>query len=149
MEAAAGAVGTSVTKVAGAPTRAILNVLRQRGRLTRPQLFAETPRELIPSITRLSRHLQTLVEQKRIKAFLPTGRIYGKDHFAYKLNPTRRAINFPELYGKKAHRRHLNNVIENDVTGTLRGLVEETPEPANIEFKRLKQTIAEAKKDLL
>lgn len=80
---------------------------------------------------------------------MPTGRIYGKDHFAYKLNPTRAAINFPELYGKNPAKRHLNNNIEIDTTGTMRKLVEEAPEPLNAEFKRLKKQIADAKKKLL
>lgn len=67
MESAAEVVAGSLSKVAGAPTRTILNALRQRGRLTRPQLFEITSRELIPSKSRLRDHLQTLVAQKRIK----------------------------------------------------------------------------------
>lgn len=67
MEAAAEAAATTANKIAGAPTRAILNALRQNGRLTRPQIFASTPRDLIPSIARLTRHLRALVAQKRVK----------------------------------------------------------------------------------
>ena len=67
MEAAAEVVAGSLTKVAGGPTRTILNVLRQRGRLTRPQIYELTSRELIPSEARLRRHLQNLVAQKRVK----------------------------------------------------------------------------------
>lgn len=67
MESAAEVAVGSLSKVAGAPTRSILNALRQRGRLTRPQLFSLTSRELIPTKTRLKDHLQTLVSQRRIK----------------------------------------------------------------------------------
>lgn len=67
MESAAEVVAGSLSKIAGAPTRSILNALRQRGRLTRPQIFELTSRDLIPSKTRLRDHLQTLVAQKRIK----------------------------------------------------------------------------------
>jgi hypothetical protein len=80
---------------------------------------------------------------------LPTGQIYGKDLFSYKLNPTRRQINFPEMHGKTSQKRHLDHLIEKDTTGSMKKLVEETPEPLNAEFKRLKAQIAEAKKKLL
>lgn len=67
---AAEAVVSKVVKVPGAPSRAILNALRQKGRLTRPQLYELTPRELIPTTTRLREILQWLVKQKRVKVRL-------------------------------------------------------------------------------
>lgn len=72
----------------------------------------------------------------------------GKDHFTYKLNPTRRKINFPEQFGKSTQKRHLNHDLSIDETGTLKDLVENSPAPLNAEKRALRAQIAKARKFL-
>lgn len=54
----------------GAKTRHILNLLKEKGRLTRDELFELSSRELIPSKSKLTSLLHYLVENKRAKVFL-------------------------------------------------------------------------------
>lgn len=51
----------------GAKTRHITNLLRDKGRLTRDELFELSSRDLIPSKSKLSEILQYLVANKRAK----------------------------------------------------------------------------------
>jgi hypothetical protein len=51
----------------GSKSRVILHLLREKGRLTRQQIFEMTPRDLISSKNQVTKLLQILAEQKRIK----------------------------------------------------------------------------------
>eukprot|EP01122_Echinamoeba_exundans_P001227 TRINITY_DN11225_c0_g1_i1.p1 TRINITY_DN11225_c0_g1~~TRINITY_DN11225_c0_g1_i1.p1 ORF type:complete len:186 (+),score=52.04 TRINITY_DN11225_c0_g1_i1:37-558(+) len=95
----------------GAKTRVILHLLREKGRLTRQQIYEMTPRDLVSSKNQITKLLQILARQKRIKAFVPKGWIVGKDPYCYKLNPSAVSVNFPELFGKTAQARKLQQAL--------------------------------------
>lgn len=52
---------------AGVQSRTIINILNQRGRLTRNQIYTLTSRDVFSSKVRLTKILRFLIAQKRVK----------------------------------------------------------------------------------
>ena len=53
--------------VAGAASRAIISIIRQKGHITRPGIWELVPKDVIPTKTKLGKIMDYLVAQKRIK----------------------------------------------------------------------------------
>lgn len=60
-------VAARIAQAPGVPTRQVLNLLRQHGRLSHKQIFALSPRDIIPTKTYLKRILRILCMSKRAK----------------------------------------------------------------------------------